>query len=240
MPVLLNMLRIVRDTVRRRVGHLRYMAQQRGRNVYIHTDARVVGVAGITFGDGTRVGAGAVVAAVAYGLNGAEHPRTPPDGRITIGRNCSILHQCTLISYHGSIAIGDNVSINPYCAIYGGGELVIGSNTRIATGTVLIPSSHVIDDPARPFAEQGVKSRGIRIGSDVWIASRVVVLDGVTVGDGAVLAAGCVVTKDVAPLDIVAGVPARVIGRRGSKAPLSWSNKDLPGGVSGGSGTVTP
>lgn len=218
MSMLVNMVRLCRDATRQRYAMLRYAAAQRCRGVYVHPEARIVGAAGITLGQGTRVGAHAVIASNSYGHTGGELPSTPPDGRITIGRDCVVHHQSTLVSFYGSITIGDNVSINPYSALYGGGDLVIGSNTRIATGAVLIPANHVIDDPSIPFVEQGARCEGITIGSDVWIASRVIVLDGVTVGDGAVLAAGCVVTKDVEPLDIVAGVPARVIGKRGSSA----------------------
>jgi len=71
--------------------------------------------------------------------------------------------------------------------------------------------NHVVDDPTRPFVEQGITAEGIAIEDDVWIGSGAIVTDGVTVGKGAVVAAGSVVTRDVAPHTIVGGVPARVL-----------------------------
>jgi acetyltransferase-like isoleucine patch superfamily enzyme len=71
-------------------------------------------------------------------------------------------------------------------------------------------------EPDRLIREQPVCSRGITIGKDVWIGARAGITDGVTIGDHAVVAMGAVVTRDVEPWQIVAGVPARPIGDRRS------------------------
>lgn len=65
-----------------------------------------------------------------------------------------------------------------------------------------------------PIREQGEEERPVVVGDDVWIGANVVILPGVEIKRGAVIAAGAVVTKDVGELEIVGGVPARVIGRR--------------------------
>lgn len=223
MPPLIQTYRVIRDLMRQRAGMLRYAAQQRARNVYIHPDARIAAASGITIGDGTRIGAGAVVAANRYGFGGNDFVSSAREGRITIGRQCMIHHNTSIVSFDGSIDIGDKVSANPYTILSGGRQLVIGSHTRIAGNVTIVASSHIFDDAGKPIHEQGNHSLGIVIGTDVWIGAGVTVRDGVTVGDGAILAAGCVVTKDVQPLDIVAGVPARVIGKRGAGdvSPLS-------------------
>lgn len=70
------------------------------------------------------------------------------------------------------------------------------------------------------IVEEGITCEGITIGNDVWIGAGVRILDGVVVGDHAVLAAGAVVTKNAAPGEIVGGVPARRISNRFRKESL--------------------
>jgi acetyltransferase-like isoleucine patch superfamily enzyme len=138
-------------------------------------------------------------------------------GRITIGSRCLIEDYALLLAYGGDLELGDEVSVNPFCVLYGAsGGLRIGNGVRIAAHTVVIPSNHRFDDPDALIHTQGVESRGIVIEDDVWIASGVRVLDGVRIGRGAVIGSGAVVTKDVPPLAVVAGVPARVIRYRGT------------------------
>lgn len=99
------------------------------------------------------------------------------------------INQGCFIDCRGKIEIGDNVSISHYVKLCTGGHEV---NSRIFEG-IHMP---------------------IKIGSYVWIGIGATILQGVTLGDGCVVAAGSVVTKDVAPYDIVAGIPAKSIGKR--------------------------
>ncbi|RLK52691.1 acyltransferase [Microbacterium telephonicum] len=109
----------------------------------------------------------------------------------------------------GEVAIGRDVSVNPYTVVRG--DVVIGDATRIGAHTSILGFNHTMSDPDLEVRSQPLVSRGIRIGDDVWIGSHVVVLDGVTVGSRAVLAAGAVVTKDVPPGAVVGGNPARIL-----------------------------
>jgi len=88
------------------------------------------------------------------------------------------------------------------------GELTIGEDTMLAPGCFVTDHNHGIA-PGVPMWRQPVVHAPVRIGADCWLGVRVTVLPGVTIGDGAVVAAGAVVTQDVAPGSIVAGVPAR-------------------------------
>jgi acetyltransferase-like isoleucine patch superfamily enzyme len=72
-------------------------------------------------------------------------------------------------------------------------------------------NNHIIDDPDRCFIDQGLTTKGVTIEDECWIGALSVILDGVTVGYRSVVAAGSVVTHDVPPHSVVAGVPARVI-----------------------------
>ncbi len=85
----------------------------------------------------------------------------------------------------------------------------------IASHTVVVASNHRFDDPDDLIWNQGYENRGITIGSGVWISACCVIVDGVTIGDGAVAATGSVITKDVPPLAVVAGIPAQVMRYRG-------------------------
>lgn len=86
----------------------------------------------------------------------------------------------------------------------------------IGPGVYLFSVSHEIANPDVPVRLQGRPTAPIRVEDDVWIGAHSTVVAGVTIGRGAVVGANSVVTRDVEPLAIVAGVPARQIGRRGS------------------------
>jgi maltose O-acetyltransferase len=115
----------------------------------------------------------------------------------------------------GNCSIGRNTVINPRCRLDTRGGLFIGENVSISPWVHLITADHDIDD-------QNFKGRlrPIRIGDRVFIGSRATVLPGVTIGEGAVVAACACVTRDVEPYSVVAGVPAREIRKR--KKPLDY------------------
>lgn len=136
------------------------------------------------------------------------------NGQIQIGKACTIHPYAQILAYGGSIQIGDNVTVNPYSILYGHGGLTIGHNVLIASHVTIIPANHVFTDPHQPIRAQGETQQGIVIGNDVWIGSHVTILDGITVANGAVLAAGAVITQDVPPYAIMGGVPAKLIKYR--------------------------
>jgi acetyltransferase-like isoleucine patch superfamily enzyme len=120
-----------------------------------------------------------------------------------------------LLPSEGVIEIGSGSTINQYVVINGFGGVSIGENVLIASFTSIYASNHNIDRTDVPIRQQGVSTKGgVRIENDVWLGTHSVVLDGVCIGRGSVVAAGAVVTKNVPPWSIVAGVPANVIGTR--------------------------
>lgn len=101
---------------------------------------------------------------------------------------------------HGPVTIGDDVMMGPRCTI--------------------LTRNHRIDDVTTPMNQQGFAGfLPVVIEDDVWIGANVTIMPGVTVGTGAVLGAGAVVVRDVEPYAVVGGVPARVLGYRGTRGP---------------------
>ena len=157
-----------------------------GRSVYVDRYARIhASVAGIELGAGTRVMRGAYVSSY------VSNPRAG-EGIVT-GKNCWIGVDTVLSAGQGGIFLGDNV--------------------LIAAQTVVVCGNHDFAKADLATLDQPYYGRPVRIGSDVWIGTHVVILGGVTIGDHAVVAAGAVVTSDVEPYTVAGGVPARVLKR---------------------------
>lgn len=136
------------------------------------------------------------------------------NGEINIDENCDIHSQCKLLPYGGHISIGSNSSVNPFTILYGHGGLDIGEGVRIAAHNTIIPANHVYSDPEELIYKQGLTTEGITVEDDVWIGAGCCILDGVTIGEGAVIAAGSVVTDPIPPYTVAAGTPAEPIKSR--------------------------
>ena len=134
---------------------------------------------------------------------------------VEMGDGSAIQLGCYLWSYgprsnrRQKTRVGERSIINRSCCLDVRSGLRIGSDVSISPEVAILTTQHDLNDPG--FALQG---RPVVIEDHVWIGTRATVLPGVRIGRGAVVAAGAVVTGDVAPLDIVAGVPARPVGRR--------------------------
>lgn len=132
---------------------------------------------------------------------------------LSIGKNVEINHNVTI--WGDTVIIGDNTQINPGTVIYG--KVTIGNFTMIAPNCMIAGGNHTFSDISKPMQLQGDNSKGISIEEDVWVGANSVILDGVTVKKGSVVAAGSIVTKDVEAYNIVAGNPAKVVRRRDSE-----------------------
>lgn len=118
-----------------------------------------------------------------------------------------------LVGDDARVTVGDFTFIGALTEIDAALRVTIGAHTLVAPGVFITDHSHN-HRTSLPIDEQGISSAPVAIGDDVWLGAKSIVLPGVTIGDGAIVGAGAVVTGDVAPGAIVAGVPARVIGRR--------------------------
>ena len=113
------------------------------------------------------------------------------------------------LTLENNVYLGRDVYLGIYQPLY------IGQNTLIGAYSYIITANHQIKECNIPIRLQGYTGNPIHIGQDVWIGCHVVILPGVTIGNGAVIAAGAVVTKNVPAFEIRGGVPAHKISERG-------------------------
>ncbi len=106
-----------------------------------------------------------------------------------------------------NIQLGKNVFINAGCHFQDQGGIIVGDNTMIGHNVVLATLNHDFD----PQKRRDMHPAPIVIGKDVWIGSNTTITPGVTIGDGSIIAAGAVVTKDIPSNVLAGGVPAKII-----------------------------
>lgn len=117
-------------------------------------------------------------------------------------------------NFSSDISLGDNSGIGINAEL--SGAITIGNDVMMGPYCMMYTSNHGMERTDIPMWRQKSETpRPIVIGNDVWIGSRVIILPGVHVGDGSVIGAGSVVTKDVEPYSVVAGNPAKLIRKRG-------------------------
>lgn len=167
----------------------------------------------IQFGHKVKVGSGlnlmkhSTINALSY--NGVEI-----GNNFTLGKYAII--ECTgvLRNVGSSLKIGDNVGVNHYCFIGVRGDIEIGNNVIFGPRVNIFSENHNYKDLNIPIKNQGVTKDKTKIGNDVWIGANVSIMSGVTIGDGCIIAAGAVVTKDIPSYSIIGGVPAKIIKNR--------------------------
>lgn len=130
-----------------------------------------------------------------------------------IGKRVKIWSGVWLDNYTG-LHIGDDVTIGRGAIFVTGGGVYIGDRTMIAHGSKIISVGHRIPDGRESMRFSGPDKSPIHISNDVWVCTQSVVLPGVTIGEGALIAAGAVVTKDVPAFAVVGGIPARILRMR--------------------------
>lgn len=141
-------------------------------------------------------------------------------GKLTVGDNVSIgafsrIIISTSFNNLGShITIGNNVGIGEFAYLGGGGGLEIGDDCIIGQYLSCHPENHNYHSLDTLIRNQGVCRKGIVVGRNCWIGSKVTILDGVKIGDNCVIAAGAVVTKSLPENSVIGGVPAKVLKSR--------------------------
>lgn len=139
-------------------------------------------------------------------------------GRMQVGPGTGLAPNASLRN-GVRIKIGHHSHIGERCYLWAGdstGRIVIGDHVSLAP-EVFITASDYRFVAGRPFRDQPKRERDVIIGNDVWLGARVVVTAGVSIGDGCIVGAGAVVTRDLPPGSIAVGVPARIVSQRPSE-----------------------
>lgn len=134
---------------------------------------------------------------------------TPPYRKFSLGDYSVIESYACINNAVGDVMIGDHTRIGLHNTIIG--PVTIGSHVNLAQGITITALNHNFENSKKRIDEQGVSTSAVVIEDDIWIGANAVILPGVTIGHHSVVAAGAVVTKDVPPHSLVAGVPAKVI-----------------------------
>ncbi len=134
---------------------------------------------------------------------------TPPYRRFYLGKKSVIESYSCINNAVGDVVIGEYTRIGIHNTIIG--PVCIGSHVNLAQGITVSALNHNFVDSSKRIDEQGISTKPVVIGDDVWIGANAVILPGVTIGKHCVVAAGAVVTKDVPDNSLVGGVPAKIL-----------------------------
>lgn len=134
---------------------------------------------------------------------------TPPYRKFWLGDYSVVESFACINNAVGDVIIGDHTRIGLHNTIIG--PVTIGSHVNLAQGITITALNHYFDDSEKRIDQQGISTKEVVLEDDIWVGANAVILPGVTIGKHAVVAAGAIVTKDVPPHSLVAGVPAKVI-----------------------------
>jgi acetyltransferase-like isoleucine patch superfamily enzyme len=151
-------------------------------------------------------------------------------GGIRFGRFCWIGDGTKIRSHEGIVEIGAKTVFGQECTISSYKHVRIGEQCVIADRAMFIDFDHGVVEVERPIRLQGIYSRPVEVGSNVWIGYGACFLRGVRVGDNSIVGTNSVVTKNVAANSVVGGVPARLIRMREAPQELRWPHPVEPTG----------
>lgn len=140
--------------------------------------------------------------------------RLHPRAQVSLGTGVWIRHHAEVLIEGGRLTIGEGTYVGPYAVLNGHESLTIGRRCLIAEMVAIRDVDHDFADPTRPPADQGYRVAPTRLGDGVWIGAKCSILKGVTLGDGCIVGANSVVTRDLPAGAIAVGAPARIVGWR--------------------------
>jgi len=129
--------------------------------------------------------------------------------RLSLGKNTLIESLCVICTWHGDVILKEGASIGISSIVLG--PVLIGEGSACSQNCFISGQSHHYEDVSKNFLRQGVETRQVVIGKNVWIGANSVILPGVKIGDNSVIGAGSTIIEDVPAYSVVAGNPAKII-----------------------------
>jgi acetyltransferase-like isoleucine patch superfamily enzyme len=136
------------------------------------------------------------------------------NGGIAIGTGVFVGRNTILSCKNGDIIIGDRANIGFNCEVFSASRVALGADALLAAYCYVVGGDHDFSDTSKAVLAQGRTSAGVEIGPGVWMGAGAKILDGVTIGEHAIIGAQAVVREPVPSYAIAVGIPAKVIGRR--------------------------
>ncbi len=210
----------------------RFLFAKLGNSVRIQSGVEFIQPRQIEIGDRVTINRGSYISSAGTNKSRLGNNRVCLEERVTLGTNVQLntfgnnsrIHLSKEVILdcgvdlrsleQGYILIDESTYIGPYTCLAGPGHIKIGKNCLISSHSGIYANNHNFANPNLKIADQGITSDGITIEDDCWLGTGVKVLDGVAIGQGSVIGAGAVVTKDIPPYSVAVGVPAKVISRR--------------------------
>ena len=135
--------------------------------------------------------------------------------RLFLGKNTLIESLCVVCTWHGDVILQDGASIGIGSIVMG--PVLIGEGSACSQNCFISGQSHYYHDISKSFLKQGVETRQVIIGKNVWIGANSVILPGVKIGDNSVIGAGSTVIEDIPAYSVAAGNPAKIIKKYDSE-----------------------
>jgi acetyltransferase-like isoleucine patch superfamily enzyme len=174
------------------------------KKIFIGCNTKIYNTRNITFGKNVTIEKNCII-------DGFSSEKTFFGDCVKIGSYSSLSSTSHLSKYGKGLKIGNHSAVGQFTEFGAAGGIEIGNDVIMGSYISFHSENHIYSDNSKLIREQGVTSKGIKIGNNVWVGAKVTFLDGCEVGNNSVVAAGAVVTKDVAPWTVVAGNPAVVV-----------------------------
>lgn len=171
--------------------------------LFLGKDTKIIFRSNIYFGKAVRIGENVTLSGLGKRLNLGDS--------VSIGSYSKVIVSTNFKNVTGYIEIGNNVGIGEFSYIGGAGGVTIGDNTIVGQYLSIHPQNHSFPREGHLVRLMPTFEKGITIGSNCWLGSKVTFLDGASVGNNCVVAAGAVVTGQFPSNTLIGGVPAKVI-----------------------------
>lgn len=174
------------------------------KKVFLGADVKILNKSNFDFGNNVTIEAHSII-------DGYSSRKIVLGNNAKIGMYSKLLSTSHLATYGKGLVMGNNSAVGDFCHFGAPGGITIGNDVIMGCFVSFHSENHNFQDSSKLIREQGVNSKGIILGNNIWVGAKVTFLDGCEVGDNSVVAAGAVVNGIFPANSVIGGVPAKVI-----------------------------